>query len=91
MDASTELPPVLRRRIAERLESGDFPARHETALRIGFLPLLEDWTGCLALGPDGQVTGGCPVVAVVAEADREALGQARPGTRIRFRHARTGG
>ncbi|QRY41988.1 5-oxoprolinase/urea amidolyase family protein [Microbacterium hominis] len=41
------------------------------------------------LGPDGPVTGGYPVVAVVADADRDALGQARPGTRIRFRHART--
>lgn len=45
----------------------------------------------VVLGPDGPVTGGYPVVAVVAEADRDALGQARPGTRIRFRHARTGG
>ncbi|WP_082734046.1 carboxyltransferase domain-containing protein [Microbacterium hominis] len=41
------------------------------------------------LGPDGPVTGGYPVVAVVTDADRDALGQARPGTRIRFRHART--
>jgi len=40
------------------------------------------------LGPDGPVTGGYPVVAVVVDAARDALGQARPGTRIRFRHAR---
>lgn len=40
------------------------------------------------LGPDGPVTGGYPVVAVVTDADRDALGQARPGTRIRFRHTR---
>lgn len=40
------------------------------------------------LGPDGPVTGGYPVVAVVVDADRDALGQARPGTRLRFRHAR---
>jgi len=39
------------------------------------------------LGPDGPVTGGYPVVAVVVDAARDALGQARPGTRIRFRHA----
>lgn len=40
------------------------------------------------LGPDGPVTGGYPVVAVVTDASRDALAQARPGTRLRFRHAR---
>lgn len=40
------------------------------------------------LGPDGPVTGGYPVIAVVVDASRDALAQARPGTRIRFRHAR---
>lgn len=39
------------------------------------------------LGPDGPVTGGYPVVAVVADASRDALAQARPGTRVRFRHS----
>ena len=42
----------------------------------------------VVLGPDGPVTGGYPVVAVVDDASRDALAQARPGTRIRFRHAR---
>lgn len=37
---------------------------------------------------DGPVTGGYPVIAVVTEASIDALGQARPGSRIRFRHAR---
>ena len=40
------------------------------------------------LGADGPVTGGYPVIAVVADADRDLLAQARPGTRIRFRRAR---
>ncbi|GAA3025597.1 5-oxoprolinase subunit B/C family protein [Microbacterium dextranolyticum] len=40
------------------------------------------------LGPDGPVTGGYPVIGVVADASRDVLAQARPGTRIRFRHAR---
>ena len=40
------------------------------------------------LGPDGPVTGGYPVIAVVVDADRDLLAQARPGTRLRFRHAR---
>lgn len=39
------------------------------------------------LGPDGPVTGGYPVIAVVTDAARDLLAQARPGTRVRFRHA----
>ncbi|MGP3535891.1 5-oxoprolinase/urea amidolyase family protein [Microbacterium sp. RD1] len=37
---------------------------------------------------DGPVTGGYPVIAVVTDASLDALAQARPGTRIRFRHSR---
>jgi allophanate hydrolase subunit 2 len=37
---------------------------------------------------DGPVTGGYPVIAVVADSALDLLGQARSGTRIRFRHAR---
>jgi KipI family sensor histidine kinase inhibitor len=40
------------------------------------------------LGPDAPVTGGYPVIAVVTDASLDLLGQARPGTVIRFRHAR---
>ncbi len=42
----------------------------------------------VVFGPDAPVTGGYPVIAVVADADRDLLGQVRPGTRVRFRHAR---
>lgn len=38
---------------------------------------------------DGPVTGGYPVIAVVTDAALDLVAQARPGTRIRFRHART--
>ena len=38
---------------------------------------------------DGPVTGGYPVIAVVADASLDALAHARPGTRIRFRHSVT--
>ncbi|WP_200947463.1 urea amidolyase family protein [Microbacterium sp. Root166] len=38
---------------------------------------------------DGPVTGGYPVIAVVTDAALDLLAQARPGTGIRFRHART--
>jgi allophanate hydrolase subunit 2 len=37
---------------------------------------------------DGPVTGGYPVIAVVTDASLDRVAQARPGTRIRFRHAR---
>ena len=36
---------------------------------------------------DGPVTGGYPVIAVVADASLDRLAQARPGARIRFRRA----
>ncbi|GAB3799940.1 hypothetical protein GCM10028798_13720 [Humibacter antri] len=37
---------------------------------------------------DGPVTGGYPVIAVVADADLDLFAQLRPGQRIRFRHSR---
>jgi KipI family sensor histidine kinase inhibitor len=37
---------------------------------------------------DGPVTGGYPVIAVATDASLDAIAQARPGTRLRFRHAR---
>jgi biotin-dependent carboxylase-like uncharacterized protein len=37
---------------------------------------------------DGPVTGGYPVIAVMTDAALDLVAQARPGTRIRFRHAR---
>lgn len=40
---------------------------------------------------DGPATGGYPVIAVVTDAALDALAQARPGTRLRFRHARREG
>jgi antagonist of KipI len=41
----------------------------------------------IALLADHQTIGGYPVLAVVATADRPALGQLRPGDRVRFRLA----
>ncbi|WP_374113572.1 5-oxoprolinase/urea amidolyase family protein [Microbacterium sp. zg.B48] len=37
---------------------------------------------------DGPVTGGYPVLAVATDAALDLLAQARPGARVRFRHAR---
>jgi biotin-dependent carboxylase-like uncharacterized protein len=38
----------------------------------------------IVLGPDAGVTGGYPVVAVVVDADLDAVGQLAPGARLRF-------
>ncbi len=40
------------------------------------------------LGPDHPVTGGYPVVAVVVDADTDALAQLRPGQPVRLRWVR---
>jgi biotin-dependent carboxylase-like uncharacterized protein len=39
---------------------------------------------CIILGVDGQTIGGYPKIAQVIQADLDALGQLRPGERIRF-------
>lgn len=38
------------------------------------------------LGPDRPVTGGYPVIAIVAPASLDAVAQLRPGQAVRFRH-----
>ncbi len=66
--------------------------------RAGELPSEGMIPGALQVPPDGRptilcadgpVTGGYPVIAVTTDASLDLLAQARPGTRIRFRHART--
>lgn len=42
----------------------------------------------VVLGPDHPVTGGYPVIAVVADADTDRLAQARPGDVVRFTRRR---
>jgi biotin-dependent carboxylase-like uncharacterized protein len=39
---------------------------------------------CIVLGVDGQTIGGYPKIAQVISADRDRLGQLRPGDRLRF-------
>ncbi|WP_127820511.1 5-oxoprolinase subunit B/C family protein, partial [Microbacterium sp. CPCC 204701] len=66
-------------------------------VRTGELPSEGMVPGALQVPPsgrptillaDGPVTGGYPVIAVVTDAALDLVAQARPGTRIRFRHAR---
>lgn len=65
--------------------------------RTGELPSEGMVPGALQVPPsgrptillaDGPVTGGYPVIAVATDAALDLLAQARPGTRLRFRHAR---
>lgn len=39
----------------------------------------------MVFGPDHPVTGGYPVIAVIVDAHTDLLGQARPGSTVRFR------
>lgn len=79
-------------RVGIRLDGPELPRA-----RQGELPSEGMVPGALQVPPsgrptillaDGPVTGGYPVIAAVTDASLDALGQARPGTRIRFRHAR---
>ncbi|TQJ29775.1 KipI family sensor histidine kinase inhibitor [Microbacterium sp. SLBN-146] len=68
----------------ERVREGELPSEGMVA---GALQVPPDGRPTI-LGVDGPVTGGYPVIAVVTDAALDLLAQARPGTRIRFRHAR---
>lgn len=68
----------------ERVRGGELPSEGMVPGAIQVPPSGQP-TVLLA---DGPVTGGYPVIAVVADASLDAFAQARPGTRIRFRHAR---
>lgn len=79
-------------RIGARLDGPELTrVRHDELPSEGMVP------GALQVPPsgrptvllaDGPVTGGYPVIAVVTDASLDLVAQARPGTRIRFRHAR---
>lgn len=81
-------------RVGARLEGPELPrTRSDELPSEGMVP------GALQVPPsgrptillaDGPVTGGYPVIAVVTDASLDLVAQARPGTRIRFRHARAG-
>ncbi|XKF89866.1 urea amidolyase family protein [Microbacterium lacus] len=67
-------------------------------VRDGELPSEGMVAGALQVPPSGRptilladcpVTGGYPVIAVATDASLDLLAQTRPGTRIRFRHARS--
>lgn len=78
-------------RVGMRLDGPELPR-----VREGELPSEGMVVGAVQVPPsgrptvllaDGPVTGGYPVIAVVAEASMDRLAQARPGERLIFRHA----
>jgi biotin-dependent carboxylase-like uncharacterized protein len=75
-------------RIGIRLDGPPLVRAHDRELpseptRPGALQVPPDGRPIL-LGPDGPVTGGYPVVAVVRDADLDAAAQLRPGDPLRF-------
>jgi biotin-dependent carboxylase-like uncharacterized protein len=76
-------------RVGVRLDGPPLPR-----VRDGELPSEPTLPGALQvppdgrpilLGPDAPVTGGYPVIAVLADADLDLAGQLRPGDLVRFR------
>lgn len=65
----------------ERAVTGELPSE---PTRPGALQVPPD--GPIVFGPDAPVTGGYPVIAVVADLD--AVAQLRPGDELGFRAAR---
>lgn len=70
----------------DRARTGELPSE---GMVPGAVQVPPDGRPVILLA-DGPVTGGYPVMAVVTDAALDALAQARPGTRLRFRHARPG-
>lgn len=67
----------------DRIREGELPSE---GMVVGAVQVPPSGAPTVLLA-DGPVTGGYPVIAVVAEASLDRLAQARPGQRIAFRHA----
>lgn len=87
-------------RVGARLDGPELARARTVSERPRELPSEGMVPGALQVPPsgrptillaDGPVTGGYPVIAVVTDASLDLVAQARPGTRIRFRHARVSG
>ncbi len=68
----------------ERSRAGELPSE---PTRPGAIQVPGDGRP-IVFGPDAPVTGGYPVIAVVAEAELDLAAQLRPGEVLRFRPAR---
>lgn len=67
--------------VLDRADTSELPSE---GMVVGALQVPPHGSPVILL-PDGPVTGGYPVIAVVAAADRALLGQLRPGARVRLR------
>lgn len=65
----------------ERVHSRELPSE---GMVVGALQVPPSGHPVILLA-DGPVTGGYPVIGVIASTDRDALGQLRPGTRVHLR------
>jgi KipI family sensor histidine kinase inhibitor len=97
-DTGWEVTPESNR-VGARLRSsaGEALERSDDHALPAELPSEPMVPGAIQVPPSGQptvlladapVTGGYPVIAVVADADLDLFAQLRPGQRVRFRHAR---
>jgi biotin-dependent carboxylase-like uncharacterized protein len=73
--------------VLERERPGELPSE---GMVLGALQVPPSGTPVLFLA-DHPVTGGYPVIGVVADADLDRCGQLRPGQAVRFRAATSGG
>jgi KipI family sensor histidine kinase inhibitor len=98
-DTGWEVTPESNR-VGARLRSsaGEALERSDDHALPAELPSEPMVPGAIQVPPSGQptvlladapVTGGYPVIAVVADADLDLFAQLRPGQRVRFRHARS--
>lgn len=69
--------------VLERVRAGELPSE---GMVVGAVQVPPSGMPTVLLS-DGPVTGGYPVIAVVAAASLDRLAQARPGERLRFRRA----
>ena len=71
--------PALERRVARASSRARRPCPDRSRSRATDRPTI--------LLADRPVTGGYPVIAIVAPASLDAVAQLRPGQEVRFRHA----
>jgi allophanate hydrolase subunit 2 len=73
-------------RVGQRLVGPPMPTGvvlRSAPMTRGAIQLLPDG-GLVALGPDHPITGGYPVIAVIATADWGLVGGAHPGAKLEF-------
>lgn len=86
---SEQADRVGARLVGPALERGVIGELASEATVPGSIQVAGDGRPTILLA-DRPVTGGYPVIAIVAPASLDAVAQLRPGQEVRFRHARSG-